>query len=115
MASSRTRIAFDARSKTATSFSPAVSTAPYRDAPYGDAPYGDATLAAAARHVPARHSRIVSRARQRIAPYRGRVVCPIRNWSIDRAHCRPSRMAHTTRDWPRRMSPAANRPSREVL
>ncbi len=25
-----------------------------------------------------------------------------------RAHCRPSRIAHTTSDWPRRMSPAAN-------
>ena len=39
--------------------------------------------------------------------YRGSVVVPIRNWSIARAHWRPSRIAQTTSDWPRRMSPAA--------
>ena len=39
---------------------------------------------------------------------RGRVVLPIRVSSIERAHWRPSRIAQTTRDWPRRMSPAAN-------
>src|SRR6266446_6620255 len=39
---------------------------------------------------------------------RGRVVDPIRLSSIERAHWRPSRIAHTTSDWPRRMSPAAN-------
>ena len=33
---------------------------------------------------------------------------PIRNSSTARAHCRPSRIAQTTSDWPRRMSPAAN-------
>ena len=33
---------------------------------------------------------------------------PIRNASIACAHWRPSRIAHTTSDWPRRMSPAAN-------
>ena len=32
---------------------------------------------------------------------------PIRNSSTARAHCRPSRIAQTTSDWPRRMSPAA--------
>jgi len=38
---------------------------------------------------------------------RGRTLLPIRYSSTARAHCRPSRIAHTTRDWPRRMSPAA--------
>src|SRR6266567_4183851 len=42
------------------------------------------------------------------AAYRGRVLDPIRNWSTARAHCRPSRIAQTTSDWPRRISPAAN-------
>ena len=32
---------------------------------------------------------------------------PIRNSSTARAHWRPSRIAQTTSDWPRRMSPAA--------
>lgn len=40
--------------------------------------------------------------------YRGRVVLPIKLSSIERAHWRPSRIAQTTSDWPRRMSPAAN-------
>jgi hypothetical protein len=44
----------------------------------------------------------------------GRFVVPIRNWSIERAHSRPSRIAHTTSDWPRRMSPAENTLGREV-
>src|SRR5258708_1740853 len=39
---------------------------------------------------------------------RGNVDEPIRNSSIERAAWRPSRMAQTTSDWPRRMSPAAN-------
>ena len=43
--------------------------------------------------------------------YRGRSVAPIRCRSMARAHCLPSRMAQTTRLWPRRMSPAANTPS----
>jgi hypothetical protein len=38
--------------------------------------------------------------------YLGKLVVPIKNWSIDRAHNLPSRMAQTTSDWPRRMSPA---------
>lgn len=37
---------------------------------------------------------------------RGRSLAPIRNSSTARAHWRPSRMAQTTSDWPRRMSPA---------
>ena len=41
-------------------------------------------------------------------PYRGRSVRPIRNLSMAWAQSRPSRIAHTTSDWPRRMSPAAN-------
>ena len=36
---------------------------------------------------------------------RGRSDAPIRNSSTARAHWRPSRIAQTTRDWPRRMSP----------
>ena len=40
--------------------------------------------------------------------HRGSVVLPIRNSSTARAHWRPSRIAQTTSDWPRRMSPAAN-------
>jgi hypothetical protein len=39
---------------------------------------------------------------------RGSTDEPIRNSSTARAHCRPSRIAHTTSDWPRRMSPAVN-------
>ncbi|MBS1216008.1 MAG: hypothetical protein H6R20_982 [Proteobacteria bacterium] len=42
------------------------------------------------------------------APYRGSSELPIRNSSTARAHWRPSRIAQTTSDWPRRMSPAAN-------
>ena len=38
-------------------------------------------------------------------PYRGSLVAPIRYSSTARAHWRPSRIAQTTRDWPRRMSP----------
>jgi pimeloyl-ACP methyl ester carboxylesterase len=40
--------------------------------------------------------------------YRGRLLAPIRNSSTERAAWRPSRIAQTTSDWPRRMSPAAN-------
>ena len=43
-----------------------------------------------------------------VGSHRGSVVDPIRNLSIAWAHWRPSRIAHTTSDWPRRMSPAAN-------
>ncbi len=39
--------------------------------------------------------------------YRGRSDAPIRTSSTARAACRPSRIAQTTSDWPRRMSPAA--------
>jgi len=45
---------------------------------------------------------------------RDRSELPINHSSTARAPCRPSRMAHATRDWPRRMSPAANTPSTEV-
>jgi hypothetical protein len=37
---------------------------------------------------------------------RGNSLDPIKNASTDLAHCRPSRIAHTTSDCPRRMSPA---------
>src|SRR6185369_3834895 len=52
----------------------------------------------------------VHRVASRIAAgaQRGRSLVPIRNSSIARAACRPSRIAQTTSDWPRRMSPAAN-------
>ena len=42
------------------------------------------------------------------ANQRGRVDCPIKNSSTDLAHWRPSRIAQTTSDCPRRMSPAVN-------
>ena len=44
----------------------------------------------------------------------GKLVVPIRNWSIARAQSRPSRIAHTTSDCPRRMSPAEKTLGREV-
>ena len=40
----------------------------------------------------------------------GRLVWPMRKRSHSRAAARPSLMAHTTSDCPRRMSPAANTP-----
>ena len=46
---------------------------------------------------------------------RGSVVDPIRNLSTACAAWRPSRIAHTTSDWPRRMSPAANTLGTECL
>ena len=46
--------------------------------------------------------------------YRGRPVDPIRKVSIARAHSRPSRIAQTTSDCPRRMSPAENTFDSEV-
>ncbi len=52
------------------------------------------------------------RARRRTRPQRGSVVSPIRYWSTPRAHWRPSRIAHTTSDWPRRASPQAKTLSR---
>ena len=45
---------------------------------------------------------------RRLNAQRGRSLAPIRNSSMARAAWRPSRMAQTTRLWPRRMSPAAN-------
>ena len=46
---------------------------------------------------------------------RGNALVPIKNSSTALAACRPSRMAHTTRLWPRRMSPAAKTLSTLVL
>jgi hypothetical protein len=40
-------------------------------------------------------------------PHRGSTVEPMSASSIDAAHWRPSRIAQTTSDWPRRMSPQA--------
>ena len=44
-----------------------------------------------------------------------RFVYPIRDKSTSLAQSRPSRMAHTTRDWPRCMSPAVKTLSTLVL
>ena len=54
------------------------------------------------------------RVRDTKAIYRASSLLPIRNVSIDRAQSRPSRMAQTTSDWPRRMSPAENTFGSEV-
>ena len=54
---------------------------------------------------PADHRR---QAAEQQPAYRGSTVVPISASSIARAAWRPSRIAHTTSDWPRRMSPAAN-------
>lgn len=45
---------------------------------------------------------------------RGRMLSPVRWMSMAWAAWRPSRMAHTISDWPRRMSPAANTCGSEV-
>ena len=47
--------------------------------------------------------------------YRGSTDDPIRNSSTARAAWRPSRIAHTTSDCPRRMSPAAKTFGADVL
>ena len=57
----------------------------------------------ASTHAP----RVAVRAGRR-AGYRGSTVAPISAASIAAAHWRPSRIAQTTSDWPRRMSPQAN-------
>jgi hypothetical protein len=46
--------------------------------------------------------------------YLGKSVRPISHSSTARAHWRPSRMAHTTSDCPRRMSPALKTPGMVV-
>ena len=48
------------------------------------------------------------------AAYRGRSDRPISSLSMAWAACRPSRIAQTTSDCPRRMSPAANSLGRDV-
>ncbi len=53
-------------------------------------------------------------ARAAFVDYRGRVVAPISVSSMAAAHWRPSRIAQTTSDWPRRMSPQANTFGSEV-
>jgi hypothetical protein len=50
-----------------------------------------------------------------IGGYQGRWVTPMRKRSHSRAAPRPSLMAQTTRDWPRRMSPAAKTPGTLVV
>src|SRR5690349_8291830 len=49
----------------------------------------------------------VGRGRRKLGHQRGSSLKPIRYSSTARAACRPSRIAHTTSDWPRRTSPAA--------
>jgi hypothetical protein len=44
----------------------------------------------------------------------GNSEVPMRNSSTALAHWRPSRIAHTTSDWPRRVSPAAKTFGTEV-
>jgi len=46
--------------------------------------------------------------------YLGKSDRPINHSSTARAHCRPSRIAQTTKDCPRRISPAPNTPGTEV-
>jgi hypothetical protein len=53
-------------------------------------------------------AKVVKDVRPRCATHRGSDVDPIKNLSTACAHWRPSRIAQTTSDWPRRMSPAAN-------
>jgi hypothetical protein len=50
-----------------------------------------------------------------VQAHRGRVLAPIRNVSTACAAWRPSRIAQTTSDWPRRMSPAVKTLASEVL
>jgi len=52
--------------------------------------------------------------KETFAYYRGKSEQPIKNSSTARAHCRPSRIAQTTSDCPRRISPAVNTLSMEV-
>ncbi len=53
--------------------------------------------------------------RYTLLAYRGSTVAPIKTSSIARAAWRPSRIAQTTEDWPRRTSPAVQSLSTEVL
>ena len=55
-----------------------------------------------------RMARELAAARVPVELHRGSVVSPIRYLSTACAAWRPSRIAHTTSDWPRRMSPAEN-------
>ncbi|CFL17702.1 Uncharacterised protein [Burkholderia pseudomallei] len=62
-----------------------------------------------------RDARFVETALWRLpSAQRGNSELPIRYASTERAHWRPSRIAQTTSDWPRRMSPAANTLSTDV-
>ena len=56
------------------------------------------------------HYRHTARAEPMVMSGAGRALTPIRYSSIARAAPRPSLMAQTTSDWPRRQSPAANTP-----
>jgi len=58
--------------------------------------------------------RMTSQKKVPAARYRGKFVVPIKNLSIACAQSLPSRMAQTTSDWPRRMSPAEKTLGREV-
>ena len=64
--------------------------------------------------APSDANRRVTTHRRPQPPYRGSVVAPIRSRSMARAAWRPSRIAQTTSDWPRRLSPAAYSLSTEV-
>ena len=82
--------------------------------PTGPTTASDATAAVAAT-PPRRKRRLPAPFRFVREPgQRGSSEDPIRNSSTARAHCRPSRIAQTTSDWPRRRSPAANTFGTEV-
>ena len=74
----------------------------------------DQGRAAEAQGGQGRRFRLAAGLKLRPAGQRGSAVLPIRNLSMACAAWRPSRIAQTTSDWPRRMSPAANTLAREV-
>jgi hypothetical protein len=81
----------------------------------GGSPKGSAGEAGPMPPRPLRTRRARRQTPDVVAPFhRGKRLAPIRNSSTARAHCRPSRIAQTTSDWPRRMSPAANSLGTEV-
>ena len=61
-----------------------------------------------------RNPQLKNAKKKTITRYRGKSEHPIKYSSTARAHCRPSRIAHTTSDCPRRISPAVNTLSIDV-
>ena len=90
-----------------------TSSSSRRLPPRSSSPHRSARRRRARATIRCRGRRSTSRARFRRdwkcrRAQRGSVVDPIRNLSTECAAWRPSRIAHTTSDWPRRMSPQAN-------